>query len=206
MMREIEKYELKIVAIQKIKWPETKSLDLNNNNTIFHKKCDYRRQFSTGFIVHKFLIPAIIKFKIINPRISLLTIKVHWLNITFIRVDAPTKEKSQEEKDKFYDELVNVVVKISNIRKLVILGDLNANIGKERIFKPTIGYHSFHEITNNNSLNLIHFVTSRGLVIKSTMFPNKNIHKEMWKSPHRNYTNQIQKQHYGRQNYARGRL
>jgi len=45
-----------------------------------------------------------------------------------------------------------------------------------------------HEVTNNN---LIDLATSKGLVIKSTMFPHKKIHKGTWKSPDDNHTNQI---------------
>ncbi|VVC38393.1 Endonuclease/exonuclease/phosphatase,Reverse transcriptase domain, partial [Cinara cedri] len=48
-----------------------------------------------------------------------------------------------------------------------------------------------HEVTNINGLNLIDFATSKGLVIKSTMFSHKKIHKGTWKSPDGNHTNQI---------------
>jgi len=108
-----------------------------------------------------------------------------------ISVHAPTEEKTQEDKDDFYDELTNVVDGIPNNRIVVILGDLNAKVGKELIFKPTISHHSLHEVTNNNGLNLIDFATSKGLVIKSTMFPHKKINKGTWKSPDGNHTNQI---------------
>lgn len=91
----------------------------------------------------------------------------------------------------FYDELTNVVDGIPNNRIVVILGDLNAKAIKEFKFKPSIGHHSLHEIINNNGLNLIDFATSKGLVIKSTMFPNKKIHNGTWKSPDMNHTNRL---------------
>jgi hypothetical protein len=61
-----------------------------------------QRQFGTGFAVHKSLIPNIREFKVINPRISLLTMKAHFFDITFINVHAPSEDKPQEEKDGFY--------------------------------------------------------------------------------------------------------
>jgi hypothetical protein len=33
-----------------------------------------------------------------------------------------------------------------------LLGDFNAKVGKEDIFKPTIGNENLHEISNNNGV------------------------------------------------------
>jgi hypothetical protein len=38
------------------------------------------------------------------------------------------------------------------------LGDLNAKVGREDIFKPTIGNESLHEITNDNGVYKIQFI------------------------------------------------
>jgi hypothetical protein len=34
----------------------------------------------------------------------------------------------------------------------ILLGDFNARVGREDIFKPTIGNGSLHEISNDNEL------------------------------------------------------
>lgn len=95
------------------------------------------------------------------------------------------------KKKNFYLKLENVIDKIPNTIILIILGDLNIKIGYEIISKPTTGYHSLHEITNNNVLNQVDFETSRGLVIKGTMFLHKKIHKGTCRSSNGNYTNEI---------------
>jgi hypothetical protein len=73
----------------------------------------------------------------------------------------------------------------------IFLGDLNVKVDREDIFKPTIGKESLHEISNNNGVRLVNFVTSKNLIIKSTMFPHRNIHKHNWTSPDGNTHNQI---------------
>jgi len=60
----------------------------------------------------------------------------------------------------------------------VLLGDFNAKVGRENIFKPTIGQDS-----SDNGVRLFNFATSRNLVVKSTMFPHRNIPKFIWTSP-----------------------
>jgi hypothetical protein len=59
----------------------------------------------------------------------------------------------------------------------IVLGNFNAKVGREDIFKPTIGNESSHEISNDNGVRVINFATSKNLVVKSTMFPHRSIHK-----------------------------
>jgi hypothetical protein len=58
-----------------------------------------------------------------------------------------------------------------------LLGDFNAKVGREDIFKPTIGNESLHEISNDNGA-----ATSKNLIVKSMMFPHRNVHKFTWTS------------------------
>jgi hypothetical protein len=56
-------------------------------------------------------------------------------------------------------------------------------LGREDIFKPTIGNESSHEIINDNGVRVVNVATSKNLVVKSTMFPHRSIHKYTWTSP-----------------------
>ncbi|PNF30898.1 hypothetical protein B7P43_G05207 [Cryptotermes secundus] len=73
----------------------------------------------------------------------------------------------------------------------ILLGDFNAKVGREDIFKPTIGNESLHEISNDNGVRVVNFATSKNLTVKSTMFPHRNIHKFTWTSPDGKIHNQI---------------
>lgn len=59
------------------------------------------------------------------------------------------------------------------------------------MFSQIAGKHSLHDESNDNGLKLIDLAAGNGLVIKSTMFPHKNIHKGTWRSPDGRYTIQI---------------
>jgi len=45
-------------------------------------------------------------------------------------------------------------------------------VGRENIFEPTIGQESLHQDSNDNEVRLVNYVTSKNLVVKSTMFPD----------------------------------
>jgi hypothetical protein len=59
----------------------------------------------------------------------------------------------------------------------ILLGDFNAKVGREGIFKLTIGNESLNEIINDNGVRVVNFATAKNLIVKSTKFPRHNIHK-----------------------------
>jgi len=65
----------------------------------------------------------------------------------------------------------------------MLLRDFNSIVGRENIFKPTIGQESLHQDCNDNGVRIVNFATTKNLVVKSTMFPHPNIHKYTWTSP-----------------------
>jgi hypothetical protein len=73
----------------------------------------------------------------------------------------------------------------------ILMSDFNVKIGREDIFKLTIGNESSHEISNDNEVRVVNFATSKNLVVKSTMFPHRSIHKYTWTSPDGQTHNQI---------------
>ena len=58
----------------------------------------------------------------------------------------------------------------------ILLGYFNAKVGRENIFKPTIGQESLLQDRNDNEFRIVNFDTSKNLVVKSMRFPHRNIH------------------------------
>ncbi|KAF0773386.1 Uncharacterized protein FWK35_00003693 [Aphis craccivora] len=78
------------------------------------------------------------------------------------------------------NKLLSNIVKfepLSDRKPKIIIGDFNAKIGKETVYRPTIGNDSLHDESNQNGNKLITFAAARNMVVISTMFPYKNIHK-----------------------------
>jgi endonuclease/exonuclease/phosphatase family metal-dependent hydrolase len=106
-------------------------------------------------------------------------------------VHAPCEYTSYDIKDSFYEELGCVFDQFPRYDMKILLWDFNAKVGREHIFKPTIGNESSHEISNDNGVRVVNFATSKNLVVKSTMFPHCSIHKYTWTSPDGKTHNQI---------------
>ena len=61
---------------------------------------------------------------------------------------------------------------------------------RQNIFKPTIGNESLHQDSNDNGIRIVNFAKLKNLV-KSTMFPLRNIRKYTLTSADRKTHNQI---------------
>jgi hypothetical protein len=57
-------------------------------------------------------------------------------------------------KDIFYEELERVFDKYPKYHKKVLLGNFNAKLGREDIFKPTTENESLHKISNDNGVRV----------------------------------------------------
>jgi hypothetical protein len=91
----------------------------------------------------------------------------------------------------FYEELEQVFDQFSKYNIKILLGDFNAKVGREDIFKPIIGNEGLHEASNDNGVRVVNFATLKNLIVKSTIFPHHNIHKHTWTSPDGVTHNQI---------------
>jgi endonuclease/exonuclease/phosphatase family metal-dependent hydrolase len=112
-----------------------------------------------------------------------IILRGRWGHIIVLNVHAPTEDKTDEVKYSFYKELEHVFDKFPKCHMEILLGDFNAKVVREDIFKQTIGKESLHETSHDNGVRLVNFATSKNLRVKSTMFPHRNIHKYTWTSP-----------------------
>jgi hypothetical protein len=122
---------------------------------------------------------------------SYMILRGRWCNVIVLNVHAPTEDKIDDIKDRFYEELEQVFDKFPKYSMQILLGDFNDKVGREDIFKPTIGNESLHAIGNGNGVREVNFATSKNLTVKSRIFPHRNIHKFTWTSPDGKKQNQI---------------
>ena len=70
-------------------------------------------------------------------------------------------------KDSFYEELEQVFDHFPKCHMKILLGDFNAKVERENIFKPTIGQESLHQDSIYNGVRLVNFATSKTLWLRA---------------------------------------
>jgi hypothetical protein len=140
-----------------------------------------RERFS---FVHKRIVSIIRRVDLVSDRMSYIKLGGRWCNFVVLNVHASCKDKTDEVKNSFYEELGRVFYQFPRYDMKMLLDDFNAKAGREDIFKPTVGNESSHEITNDNGVRVVNFATCKNLVVKSNMFLHRSIVKYTWASPY----------------------
>jgi hypothetical protein len=78
-----------------------------------------------------------------------------WCNIIVLNAQAPAKNKSVDLQDSLYEELEQVFYHFPKHHMRILLGHFNAKLGREDIFKPTIGNESLHRTINDNGVRIV---------------------------------------------------
>ena len=71
--------------------------------------------------------------------------------------------KSDDSKDNFHKELEQVINCFPKFRMNIQLGDLNAKLGREDVFKLKIWNESLHQSRNGNGVRVVNFASSENV-------------------------------------------
>ena len=103
--------------------------------------------------------------------------------MTLLSVYAPTEASDELVKDQFYEILGEHLQNVPVNDKVILLGDLNARVGKNyHLWEKILGRHGIGNC-NGNGLRLLSLCAEHDLAITNTMFQLRNIHKTTWQHP-----------------------
>jgi hypothetical protein len=89
----------------------------------------------------------------VSNRMLYIKLNGRWCDIVVLNMQAPTEDKDDDIKDRFYEELEQISDQSPRYHMKILLGDLNANVGREDIFKPINGNQNLLEASNDNEVS-----------------------------------------------------
>jgi len=175
--------------VQKVRWENGGTVRAGDYN-FFYGKGNENHQKGTEFFVHHRIVSAVKSVEFVSDGVSYVVLRGRWCNI-FLNVHVTSEKKSGDSKDSFFEGLEQVFNHFPKYHMKILLGDFNAKLGRENIFKPTSGNMSLRQDSNDNGVRIVNFSTSKNLVVRSMMFLHSKIHEYIWTSPGGKTHNQI---------------
>ena len=180
---ELKRSNIDIAAIQESGYNRYAQNTRYNGYTIFHSSNRQQHVLGTAFLVARKIEHLVLNFQAVDERLCVLRIKGRFKNYSILNVHAPHNEAPEADKDAFYEKLASTYDGLPAYDVKIIEGDLNAKVGKEEVYRPTIGKYSLHDLTNENGQRMIFFAAERDLVVRSTFFRHKSRHLATWEHP-----------------------
>jgi len=88
---------------------------------------------------------------------------------------APTEDKEEGIKEQFCEELQKTQDRVPKHGVTILLGDMNAKLGNEKVLSQVVGCHTLHDISNQNGEMVANYAISNDMFLISTNFQHKKI-------------------------------
>ena len=188
---EMDRCNIQILGISETNWNGNGSFKTEENKTILYSgKGKGNYSHGVAVIFTKKTAHALIGYSPVNDRVLKVRIQARPHNFSFIQCYAPTNRASDEEMGNFYNTLQETLDTIPNRDVKVIMGDLNAKVGKNVFKNDVCGKFGLGDV-NERSEDFIKFCSTNNLVIANTLFQHHPRHLYTWISPDKRTRNQI---------------
>jgi hypothetical protein len=131
---QLQQHKIHTAAIQETRWHGKAIMGTNTRTVLHSSKEEGTHEQGVAFIVHNIVKNSILDYRATNERICTLRAKTRFFNLTLINAHAPTEDKDSEYKEEFYQMLQKAYVQEPSNDIKIIIGELNAQTGQEKIF------------------------------------------------------------------------
>ncbi|XP_039760435.1 craniofacial development protein 2-like [Pararge aegeria] len=191
--REMKRKGIHLLGLSETKWKKSGHFVSDLGNKIYFSGPEEESSRGVAFIVPQKLDRCVMGYKAVNDRVITLKLKASPCHINIVQIYAPTAQSSEEDIEQFYISLVQTLENIPQREVTLVIGDLNAKVGRtsdDAHLRHLVGRFGIGE-RNERGERLLQFCNEQNLVITNTCFEHHIRRLYTWISPGNRYRNQI---------------
>ena len=139
----MKKYNLGVLGVSETRWKGSGVKSVDDCYVIFSGVSDGRDGAGVVVFLSEKMSRYVWSWQCVSERIVVAKLKVCREQLTFVQVYAPSNNSRSEVKEHFYSELQKVIEKVGRKETLLVMGDLNARVGRDcETWRSVIDRHS----------------------------------------------------------------
>ena len=176
-----------ILGLCETRWMDNGKVTYEHHTLVYSGGKEHNR--GVGILLKNTVAASMIGYFPISDRVMMLKLKGQPFDISIVQGYAPTTDSSDDEVEKFYDDMKNAMKYVKCGEVVIVMGDFNAKVGSEK-HTNIVGKYGLGS-RNDRGRRLIQFCEEYNLMITNTWFQHPKRRLYTWKSPGDLYRNQI---------------
>lgn len=129
-IQEMNRLNADVMGISEMRWPGSGHCEINDHTVYYSGNTNNKHIHGVGIIISKKIQQTITNFTPISERMLLIQLNSPPLKINIIQIYAPTCDKPDDVVEELYSTLSDTLKQLNKHEVTIIMGDLNAKIGK----------------------------------------------------------------------------
>ena len=137
-----------------------------------------RAREGVALLLSERMLEKVVAWREVSSRMMWVRVRIGRECWAFVSAYGPGSEKTEEEREGFWNELTECVSSLGRSNNVVVLGDLNARVGDEEI-EGVVGKYGVPE-RNESGESLLNMCLENELVVGNSLFKKRMINKYTW--------------------------
>ncbi|XP_012941986.1 craniofacial development protein 2, partial [Aplysia californica] len=185
--KEMKRMNVNIMGLCEVRWTGAGRILSDSNNIIYSRGDKHER--GVAVILDMPTSKTLKGYLTISDRVMLVRLKGSPFDTTIIQAYAPTSESTEDEIEKFYDEINQAKTHCKSQDIVIVMGDFNAKVGAIR-HEDIVGPYGLGN-RNERGEKLIEWAILNDMIIGNTWYEQPPRRLWTWKSPGDSARNQI---------------
>jgi len=194
LVQRLEQQGISVCGLAETHWPGN-GMAVYSGWTFYYSglQTSSIKQHGVGLATKPGVQQSLLAFKPISERLLVANFKLHTgKKLSLIVAYAPTEDKPDSVKDRFYSDLQQQCSSVPKNHQLLLMGDFNAQLGEDvQLWQGVTGRSCVGNTTSGNGRRLLQFCAINSLTVLNTLFQHKLVHTWTWCSPDGVTKNQI---------------